>query len=357
MTPRPHPSPPTETVRARCPGRVVLIGDHTDYCEGVSLTMAVDLATEVTLVADPAATSILAESDAADGQAEIDLDVALDPDLLRARRPAWSRYVAAAVAVVRPSTGGRLTVRSTIPPGAGLSSSAALTVGSALAFGLDADPLTVARTCQRAEQAATGVDVGLLDPWSATAAVAGAATLLDFRAVTATPVPLPAGVDVVIVHGGESRSLDRSGYQARRAECDAAAFRLGPLGHVDPEAVLGLPDAVLRRRARHVVTECDRVRWFVDALSTGDLAEAGRLMLASHRSLAEDFEVSTPALDDLVADLVRRPGVHGARLTGAGFGGCVVALADAGALDPAALGTPAWRVAPAEAARVVTSDD
>lgn len=356
MVPRPHPPAPTETIRARCPGRVTLIGDHTDYSEGVSLAMALDLGTEVTLVARPGAVTVVLDSDVAEGLAEVDLDVALDPAALRRRQPTWARYVAAVVAVVRPSMGGRGSVRSDLPVGAGLSSSASLTVATALAFGLDADPLTVARTCQRAEQAASGVEVGLLDPWAATAAVAGTATLLDFRALTATAVPLPEGAEVVIAHTGQQRSLDRSGYQARRAECEAASYRLGPLGHVDPVAVLGLPDPVLRRRARHVVTECDRVRWFVEALRSGDLAEAGRLMLASHRSLADDFEVSTPALDQLVADLAVRPGVHGARLTGAGFGGCVVALADTGALDPAALPGPAWRVRPAGGAYLVGAD-
>lgn len=353
MVPPPHPSPATETVRTWCPGRVTLIGDHTDYCEGVSLTMAVDLGTEVTVAVDAGAPVLTVTSDAADGEAEIELDVALDPEALRGWRPAWSRYVAAVVATVRPSAGGAVAVRSTLPVGAGLSSSAALTVAAALAFGLESDPLTVARTCQRAEQAATGVEVGLLDPWTATTASAGAATLLDFEALTATTVPMPPEAEVVVVHSGRARSLDRSGYQARRAECDAAAYRLGPLGHVDPEAVLGLPDPVLRRRARHVVTECDRVRWFVDALAAGDLAEAGRLMLASHRSLADDFEVSTPELDALVEDLVCRPGVHGARLTGAGFGGCVVALAEPGAIDVGTIATPAWRVRPQGGARRV----
>lgn len=353
MAAHPHPSPPVDTVRARCPGRVTLIGDHTDYCEGISLAMAVDLQVDVTVASDPQATVLSVESETVEGTADIDLDVALEPEALRAQRPSWTRYVAAAVAVVRPPTGGHVMVRSTVPLGAGLSSSAALTVGAALAFGLESDPLTVARTCQRAEQAATGVDVGLLDPWAATTATAGAATILDFRTMATTTVPIPDGVDVLVVHSGEQRTLDRSAYQARRVECDAAAYRLGPLGHVDPEAVLGLPDAVLRRRARHVVTECDRVRWFVEALGAGDLAEAGRLMLASHRSLADDFEVSTPALDALVADLVRRPGVHGARLTGAGFGGCVVALADSGAVDVAALPQRAWRVRAAGGARLL----
>ena len=351
--PLPPPSTGTGTVRAWCPGRVTLIGDHTDYAEGVALPVAVDLGTEVTLECDTAARAVSVVSDAAEGSADIDLDVSLDPTALRCRQPPWTRYLAALVAVVRPPVGGRASVRSTLPVGAGLSSSASLCVAAALAFGLDGDPMTIARTCQRAEQAATGVDVGLLDPWALTIAAPGTATLLDFRTLLARPVPLPPDADIVVVHSGQQRSLDRSGYQARRAECDAAAFRLGPLGHVEPEAVLGLPDPVLRRRARHVVTECDRVRWFVEAIDRHDLPEAGRLMLASHRSLAEDFEVSTPTLDGLVARLARTPGVHGARLTGAGFGGCVVALTEPGALDLGTLRGPAWRVVASGGARVL----
>jgi galactokinase len=228
--------------------------------------------------------------------------------------------------------------------GAGLSSSAALEVSTALAMGFEAEPTVMARTCQRAEQAATGVPTGLMDQLVAMAARPGCATLIDFADLSVDHVPLPEGAEIVVVHSGERRSLDRSGYAARRAECEAAAFRLGPLGRVEPQAVVALPDPVLRRRARHVVSECDRVRWVAAALRAGDVAEAGRLMVASHASLARDFEVSTPALDQLVAWLVAQPGVYGARLTGAGFGGCVVALTQPGAVDFTRLETAAWRV-------------
>jgi len=355
-TPMPDPpepsSDPTATVRASCPGRVTLIGDHTDYNEGIALSIAVDRHTDVILVPDPGSSSLTVRSDAFDQDAVIDLHVGLDA-ALRSRQPAWSRYIAAVVGVVRPPSGGTVTITTSLPVGAGLSSSAALTVASALAFGLRGDPLTVARTCQRAEQAATGIDVGLFDPWAVAAATAGNATLLDFRTLSLSQVELPEDADVVVVHSGEQRSLDRSGYQARQAECDAAAFRLGPLGHIEPEAVLGLPDPVLRRRARHVVTECDRVRWFVEALGRHDLTEAGRLMYASHRSLSEDFDVSTPRLDELVHRLSAIPGVYGARLTGAGFGGCVVALTAPGALDPTLLAEAAWRVTPSNGAHLL----
>jgi galactokinase len=234
-----------------------------------------------------------------------------------------------------------------------LSSSAALEVALALALGFDAVPTVMARACQRAEQTATGVPSGLMDQLAVSAAREGHALLIDFTELAMEPVAMPPEAEVVVVHSGVSRALARSGYTARRAECEAAARGLGSLGRLEPEAILGVPDPVLRRRARHVVTECDRVRWFAAALSSGDLPEAGRLMTASHGSLSRDFEVSTPELDALVEHLVSTPGVHGARLTGAGFGGCVVALADPGAVDVSAFRAGAWRVRPSAAAGVL----
>jgi galactokinase len=252
--------------------------------------------------------------------------------------------VAAIVATVRPPTGGTGTVDTTLPLGAGLSSSAALEVATALVLGCEPEPLVLARTCQHAEQAATGVPTGIMDQLVVSAAQEGCALMIDFADLSMEPVEMPAGAEVVVVHSGETRALDRSAYAQRRAECEAAASRTGPLGRLEPEVALALPDALLRRRARHVVSECARVRWFAEALRRDDLGEAGRLMTASHRSLADDYEVSTPGLDSLVESLARRPGVFGARLTGAGFGGCVVALTEPGALDIGSFATPAWRV-------------
>jgi galactokinase len=331
---------------------VNLIGDHTDYNEGVALPMAVDLGTTVSFTPDDGFRVVLRSAGEPE-LADVDLHVPLDPEQLCDIEPPWARLVAAVVAVVRPSAGGRGRVETTLPVGGGLSSSAALEVALALALGFEARPRVLAIACQRAEQAATGVPTGIMDQLTVASAVPGCALLIDFRDLSARPVPIPEGCEIVVVHSGEGRVLQRSAYAARRAECEAAAYRLGPLGQLGPDEMLGLPDAVLRRRVRHVVTECDRVRWYAAALESGDLAEAGRLMTASHQSLARDFEVSTPALDALVGRLVTLPGVYGARLTGAGFGGCVVALAEAGAVDLTAFSTPAWRVRPAGAAHVL----
>ncbi|MGA2521751.1 MAG: galactokinase family protein [Acidimicrobiales bacterium] len=341
--------------RAWSPGRVNLIGDHTDYNAGVALPMAVDLGTTVTFVPGDSGRVVL-RSDRDPDPADVDLDTALHPERLRSVEPRWARYVAAVVAAVRPGHGGQGTVTTTLPVGAGLSSSAALEVATALALGFEGDHLTMARTCQRAEQAATGVPTGIMDQLVVSAARPGHALFVDFADLSTRHVPVPDGVDIVVVHSGEERALDRSAYATRRAECDAAAHRLGPLGEVSPQVAGAIPDPLLRRRARHVASECERVRHFARALARGDLAEAGQLMTASHRSLAGDFEVSTPALDALVDRLTQTPGVFGARLTGAGFGGCVVALAEPGAVDLTAYRSGAWRVRAAGGASLLDPD-
>jgi galactokinase len=353
-----HTAPPARpgggdgiAVRAYCPGRVNLIGDHTDYNEGLALPMAIDLGTTVTYVPD-GGSRVLLRSAGEPEPADIDVHIPFDAHVLRKVEPRWARYVAAVIASIRPRSGGRGAVETTLPVASGLSSSAALEVATCLALGFVAEPLTMARTCQRAEQAATGVSAGLMDQLIVAGAVEGTALLMDFSDLSTRPIPIPPGAEVVVVHSGERRSLDRTPYTARRAECEAAAYRLGPLGKLSPDAMLGLPDALLRRRARHVVTECDRVRWCAAALEAGDLVDAGRLMAASHVSLAEDFDASTSALDALVEHLQGIPGVYGARMTGAGFGGCVVALSQPGAIDLAALSTPAWRVRPSAGAHV-----
>jgi galactokinase len=340
-------------VRAHSPGRVNLIGDHTDYNEGLALPMAIDLGTTVTFVPD-GGTRIVLRSSHDPQPADVDIHLPLDAGLLGALEPSWARYVAAIASAVRPASGGTGTVHTTLPVGAGLSSSAALEVALALVLGCEAEPLALARTCQYAEQAATGVPTGIMDQLVVSAAREDCALLIDFADLSMQPVAIPGGVEVVVVHSGETRSLAASAYAERRAECEAAAIGLGPLGRVDAQVAGAIPDPVLRRRARHVASECERVRSFTAALRAGDLAGAGRLMSESHASLALDFEVSTPGLDALVESLVRRPGVFGARLTGAGFGGCVVALSETGALDTDSFRTPAWRVRAAPGAHLVT---
>jgi galactokinase len=188
-----------------------------------------------------------------------------------------------------------------------------------------------------------------MDQLTATAGVEGSALLIDCTTLDVVPVALPDDVEVVVVHSGEPRALAGTAYADRRAQCEAAAARIGPLRDATLADVARLGDPVLRARARHVVTENARVRAVADALRLGDAAAAGQAMVASHASLRDDFDVSTPALDALVDELVRVSGVHGARLTGAGFGGCVVALVERGSPVPTA-GRRAWRVRPSAGA-------
>ncbi len=329
------------------PGRVNLIGDHTDYNLGLALPLAVDLG--VTVAWEPGGDGFTVVSDAYPGEVA---RIPRRPETATLTRlePVWARLVAAVVSLARPATGGVLRVSSTLPAGAGLSSSAAVGVALCALFGAGGTPEEVARLCQEAEHR-TGVPVGLLDPLVCAGGRRGHALLVDFASLATEHVPVPEGAEVVVVDSGTRRDLRNAPYADRVAECAAAAARVGrPLGLAGEDDLAGLADPRLRRRARHVVTECRRVRGAAAALARGDLAVAGALLDESHASLATDFEVSTPELDALVADLRARPGTFGARLTGAGFGGCVVVLAEPGALDPAGLDRPAWRVRAADGA-------
>ena len=310
------------------PGRVNLIGEYTDIADGLVLPLAIDLATTVT--GTPGGDRVVLTSADEPHPAVVHLDVE-DP---AAATPAWARYVAGVVAELRPGVGFTGHITTTLPVGAGLSSSAALEVSVALALGFDGTPLELAQLTQRAEQRASGVPCGIMDQLASAAGVEGHALLIDCHSLEVAPVPMPDGVEVRVIHSGQARELAGSAYAERRAAVDAAAEVLGPLRLIeDPAAAEELDDPVLRRRARHVISENRRVRTAAAALTAGDIDAVGAAMAASHVSLRDDFEVSTDVLDALVARLWATPGVIGARLTGAGFGGCVVALTQPGALD------------------------
>lgn len=318
---RPH-------VTAVGPGRVNLIGEYTDIAGGLVLPMAIDLAT--TVAGTTGGDQVVLTSADEPSPAVVALDVA-DP---ASASPGWARYVAGVVAELRPEVGFTGHVTTTLPVGAGLSSSAALEVSVALALGFAGTPLELAQLTQRAEQRASGVPCGIMDQLASAAGVDGHALLIDCHELTVSPVPIPESVEVRVVHSGQARQLAESAYAERKAAVDAAERALGPLRLIDdPGAAESLDDEVLRRRARHVIGENERVRTVAEALAAGDLATVGVAMAASHASLRDDFEVSTTVLDALVERLWATPGVIGARLTGAGFGGCVVALTEPGALD------------------------
>jgi galactokinase len=316
---------------AFAPGRVNLIGDHTDYTGGYVLPIAIQLGTTVTL--EPGGDRVFLRSGSDPQPADLPLEIG-NP---WAVRPAWARYVAGVIAEIRPAAGGIGNVTTDLPVGEGLSSSAALEVATALALGFAGAPEDLALACQRAEQRAVGVPCGVMDQLASVAGEEGHALLIDCSSNSVTPVPLPDGCEVVVVPSGERRSLATSSYAQRRRECEEAASFVGPLREATLAGLSSIPDPVIRRRARHVVMENERVLAFAEDLRRGELGEAGELMNDSHRSLRDDFAVSTRALDDLVTRLVKTPGVYGARLTGAGFGGSVVALTRAGTLSE---GTP-----------------
>jgi galactokinase len=312
----------------RAPGRVNLIGGHVDYHEGWVVPMAIDR--DVVVASRPRSDArIVVRSLDLDGVVDVAADGSDDP---RAVEPRWGRLVAAVAralgAAGRPAVGADLAVATSLTIGGGLSSSAAFEVAVALALndgaGFDLDPSLLAVATQQAEHVATGVPCGVQDQMAALCGVAGHALLLDCRTFAVEALRLPPPVRVLVVHSGVPRTLEGSPYAQRRAEGEAVAAEIGvrALRDATPEQVRDHP------RGRHAVGEMQRVLDFAAALRRDDLDALGPLMLASHASLRDDMEVSTADLDVLVECLVDA-GALGARLTGGGFGGCVVALVPA----------------------------
>ena len=325
---------------AIAPGRVNLIGEHTDYNDGFVLPVA--LTRDVRFVVRPRPDRKVRIASLEFGDtARFDLDaIVYDEHTL------WINYVQG-VALMLEAEGLRLTgmdavLSGNVPRGSGLSSSAALEVAAAKAFmavsgQLDAlDGPTVALVAQRAENEFVGVNCGIMDQFISVLGRAGHALLIDCRSLDYELTPFPADASLVIGNTKASRSLASSAYNERRQECETGVELLRPylpgitaLRDVTSDALEAnkdhLPETIYRR-CRHVVSENERVLAMADALGRGDLSAAGRLMDASHASLRDDYEVSSPALDAMVEAMHRAPGCYGARLTGAGFGGCAVAL-------------------------------
>ena len=328
----------------RAPGRVNLIGEHTDYNDGYVLPAAIDLEMRIAYVPSDDG-RVRLRSDATGDEAAF---AATDPG---DREGGWRDYVAGTAWAMGgaglPTHGLTGVLASSVPVGAGLSSSAALELVSAWAMsGIDApavDPLALARIAQHAENDYVGVRCGLMDQFASAAGVAGSAVLLDCRTLEHRAVPIPAGVVLVVAHSGVPRSLGSSAYNERRAQCEAAVAVIArhepsvrALRDVTPDMLDSYAaelDPIVARRARHVVEEDERVLAAERAFAGGDLHEVGRLFGASHASLRDLYEVSVPELDTLVALSVGTPGVVASRMTGAGFGGCTVSLVHEDAVD------------------------
>jgi len=326
----------------RAPGRVNLIGEHVDYSEGFVLPMAIDRAT-VAAAAPRDDRTVRVRSLDRDATAEFSLD---DRDAKPAG--AWSDYAqGVALALERrvPLTGTDIVLRTAVPIGAGLSSSAAfeLAVGLALlgAAGAEISRHELAHAGQEAENGFIGLRSGIMDQLASAFGVRDHALLIDCRSEEVSPVPIPSGAAIVVADTGVKHELSGSAYNDRRAESEEAAHLLGVRTLRDVSIAdfarrgKSLPD-LLRKRARHVVGENARVLATVVALRAGDLATAGAHMSASHDSLRDDYEVSAPELDVLVDAARAVDGVFGARMTGGGFGGSIVVLARRDAVAPLA---------------------
>ena len=323
---------------ARAPGRVNLIGDHTDYNEGFVLPMAIDRAAWIAL---------RPRDDSRVTAYSLDFKRAVTFDLTDEERHGngWQEYMRGVAWALRhsdtvsgPVRGWDGVVAGDVPLGAGLSSSAALELATARAFagvsGLTWHPAEMARLAQRAENEWVGVNCGIMDQLISAAGEEDHALLIDCRSLDTRAVPLPADASIVVLDTATRRGLVDSAYNERRAQCEAAArfFGVRALRDVDLttfSARAGGLDPVTRRRARHVVTENARTLAAAVALAGGDLRTVGALMNESHASLRNDFEVSRAELDTMVAIAREQPGCYGARMTGAGFGGCAVALVSA----------------------------
>jgi galactokinase len=254
----------------------------------------------------------------------------------------WSDYIVGVARQLELRRGRDLLVYSTVPLGSGLGSSAALEVSTALALGWSGDlpSLELAQLCRRAENDFIGLPSGIMDQYVSVFGCENAAVLIDCRSLASEPVELPGDVAVVAVNSMIQHELAQSAYRQRVAECVKAAREIGSLRDATPDSLESIPDPMICRRARHVVTENQRVIDFVAATRRGDLTGMGRLLVASHRSLQHDYEVSCDELDFLVDAALTIPGTFGARMIGGGFGGCTVNLIDPTAVEhfSAALG-------------------
>jgi galactokinase len=332
------------TVRYAAPGRINLIGEHTDYNLGFALPIALPQRTVVAFAPDRT-DAITVTSDRAETAVRIPLSTA------PGEVSDWAAYVAGVVWALRqggyPVPGGAMSITSTVEMGSGLSSSAALECAAlgaiTSAAGARIDAKEQARLAQRAENEYVGAPTGLLDQLSALFGAQSTALLIDFRDVSVEPVPFDPDAHGVALLLIDSRARHRHAggeYAARRASCERAAADLGAASLRDiqdrgPSALAGVDDPVDTRRARHVLTENRRVLDFVAALGDADFTAAGRLMTESHASMRDDFEITTTHID-VLADTAVRAGALGARMTGGGFGGCVIALVPADRADPVA---------------------
>lgn len=320
----------------RAPGRVNLIGEHTDYNDGFVLPMAIDRAVWIAL--QPRSDRLVRVR-----SLDFDQTVEFSLDDFKHGNEGWAEYIKGVAWALQQAghtlSGWEGATAGDVPIGSGLSSSAALELAAARAFAAISDvpwnPVDMALLSQKAENHWVGVNCGIMDQMISAAGQAGRALLIDCRSLDMQPAPLPPETVVVVLDTGTRRGLVDSAYNERRTQCEAAAhfFGVPALRDVSIErfaAEAGGLDDVTRRRARHIVTENARTLAAAESMNRGDAVDLGRLMAASHDSLRDDFEVSCRELDIMARLAQSGPGCFGARMTGAGFGGCAVAVVQAG---------------------------
>ena len=318
----------------RAPGRVNLIGEHTDYNDGFVLPCAIGPANMVAISTGDADTVDVVAADFDNARDAFSLQA---PPERNSKQP-WADYVRGTLSALQNAghalSGAKMAIAGNLPQGAGLSSSAALAVAVGKAHlalnGIDIDNSHLAQIAQKAECDFVGTQCGIMDQLISAQGKAGHALLIDCRSLELTDVPLSDDVAIMIVHSGVTRGLVDGHYNARRRPCEAAAAAMGVSALRDADldmlAAANL-DAVTTARARHVITENQRTLDAANALAKGDLVALGTLMAQSHVSMRDDFEITIPAMDDLVAILQYAIGHQGgARMTGGGFGGAAVAI-------------------------------
>ncbi len=329
----------------RAPGRVNLIGEHTDYNQGFVMPAAIGIYCWVA-TAPRDDQELHVHSTEFDATVSVDLD-----DPLLPRRGDWSDYVVGTALALRNSgyqlRGANIVVRGQVPIGSGLSSSAAIEVSTGYAL-LDIsrakmDLTKLALACRQAENEFVGARVGIMDQFISAHGRAGHALMLDCRSLESKALPIPSGVLLGICNTGVKHQIAGGEYNVRRAQCEQGVDRLSSvlpeiqaLRDVTPvqlDEYKSLLPEVIYRRCRHVVTENERVKQAADALLNGDVSTVGRLMAESHRSLRDDYQVSCAELDMMVEIACAQPGVVGARMTGGGFGGCTINLVHADASE------------------------
>ncbi len=327
-------------MRVIAPGRVNLIGEHTDYTGGLVFPMAIDRWT--TIDYEVTTSGIVLDSADEDGTVSLTLGQPFEA----AMTPSWGRYVGAVASLMDSPRSISGHISTSIPVGAGLSSSAALEIAVALALGSTLPASELAQLTQRAEHLATGVPTGIMDQLCITSARQGHGALIDCTTLEIRHIPIPTDVKIVVRFVAH-RTLVGSAYADRVAQCATAESIIGPLRNAAMSDIAKIDNKIIRARASHVVSENERVLDFSSALEEGDYHTAGFVMTDSHTSLSNDFEVSNSQMDQAVRDMCATPGVFGARMTGGGFGGCIVALCEPDAV------VDGWHVQPVGAAHHV----